>query len=49
MDIKTVEFERTSAEGASCVASAWARVPEALTQEKRTALKDKIQIGRAHV
>ena len=43
MDIKTVEFERPSGEGASCVASAWARVPESLTQESRAQLKDKIR------
>ena len=43
MDIKTVEFERPAGEGASCVASAWARVPEPLTPDQRTALKDKIR------
>ena len=43
MDIKTVEFERPSGEGASCVASAWARVPESLTPESRAQLKDKIR------
>ena len=43
MEIKTVEFERPSGEGASCVASAWARVPELLTSESRAQLKDKIR------
>ena len=43
MEIKTVEFERPAGDGASCVASAWARVPEPLTPDQRTALKDKIR------
>ncbi len=43
MKIKTVEFERPAGEGASCVASAWARVPEPLTPDQRSALKDKIR------
>lgn len=43
MEIKTVEFERPSGEGASCVASAWARVPESLTPPNRALLKDKIR------
>ncbi len=43
MDIKTVEFERPSGEGSSCVASAWARVPESLTSDQRSQLKDKIR------
>ncbi len=43
MDIKTVEFERPSGEGGSCVASAWARVPESLTPDHRAQLKDKIR------
>ncbi len=43
MEIKTVEFERPSGEGASCVASAWARIPDPLTQERRAQLKDKIR------
>ncbi|NCW76690.1 MAG: quinolinate synthase NadA [Oxalobacteraceae bacterium] len=43
MEIKTVEFERPSGEGASCVASAWARVPESLTPQNRAQLKDKIR------
>ncbi len=43
MEIKTVEFERPAGEGASCVASAWARVPDPLTPDQRSALKDKIR------
>ncbi len=43
MEIKTVEFERPSGEGASCVASAWARVPDPLTPERRSQLKDQIR------
>lgn len=43
MEIKTVEFERPSGEGTSCVASAWARVPESLTPEKRAQLKEEIR------
>ncbi len=43
MEIKTVEFERPAGEGASCVASAWARVPDPLTPESRSQLKDKIR------
>ncbi len=43
MDIKTVEFERPSGEGARCVASAWARVPESLTMQNRAYLKDKVR------
>ncbi len=41
MEIKTVEFERPDAGGASCVASAWARVPELLTPERRAQLKER--------
>ena len=43
MEIKTVEFERPSGDGASCVASAWAKVPELLQADERAALKDKIR------
>lgn len=43
MEIKTVEFERPSADGASCVASAWAKVPESLQPHQRSALKDRIR------
>ncbi len=41
MEIKTVEFERPAGDGASCVASAWAKVPEALTPERRAQLKER--------
>ncbi len=41
MEIKTVEFERPAGDGASCVASAWAKVPEPLTPEQRGRLKDR--------
>ncbi|MEO0314712.1 MAG: quinolinate synthetase complex, subunit [Pseudomonadota bacterium] len=43
MEIKTVEFERPSGDGASCVASAWAKVPEILQANEKAALKDKIR------
>ena len=44
MEIKTVEFERpAAAEGTSCTAAAWARVPEALSADKKAALKDRIR------
>ena len=43
MEIKTVEFERPSGDGASCVASAWAKVPEHLQASEKAALKDKIR------
>lgn len=39
MEIKTVEFDKPSVEGARCVASAWASVPEPLTPEQREKLK----------
>lgn len=39
MEIKTVEFDKPAPDGASCVASGWAKVPELLTQERRTQLK----------
>ncbi len=41
MEIKTVEFEKPAGEGTSCVASAWAKVPEPLTPEQRAALKER--------
>ncbi len=41
MEIKTVEFEKPAGEGMSCVASAWAKVPEPLTPEQRAALKER--------
>jgi quinolinate synthase len=44
MEIKTVEFERPAAvAGTSCTASAWARVPEALSADQKSALKDRIR------
>lgn len=39
MEIKTVEFDKPAADGASCVASAWAKVPDPLTPERRAQLK----------
>ncbi|HCY61637.1 MAG TPA: quinolinate synthase [Oxalobacteraceae bacterium] len=42
--IKTVEFERPQMEsGTSCVANAWAKVPEALSQDEKQALKERIR------
>lgn len=41
MEIKTVEFEKPDAAGASCVASAWASVPQALAPGQRAQLKDR--------
>ena len=43
MEIKTVEFERPSSDGASCVASAWAKVPAILEADEKAALKEKIR------
>ncbi len=39
MEIKTVEFDKPAPDGASCVASGWAKVPAPLTQERRAQLK----------
>ncbi len=44
MEIKTVEFEKPAGEGTSCVASAWAKVPEPLTPEQRAALKERARL-----
>ncbi len=41
MEIKTIEFEKPDGDGASCVASAWAKVPEPLTPERRAQLKER--------
>ncbi len=41
MEIKTVEFDKPAADGASCVASAWAKVPEPLTPQQRAQLKER--------
>ncbi len=44
MEIKTVEFERPAAtEGMSCSAAAWARVPESLSSDQKTELKQRIR------
>ena len=44
MEIKTIEFERPlMTEGASCTASAWARVPVALSANDKSALKERIR------
>lgn len=44
MEIKTVEFERPQmAEGQSCTAQAWARVPEPLSADEKAALKERIR------
>jgi quinolinate synthase len=43
-EIKTVEFERPRIDGgASCTASAWARVPAILSATEKLALKDRIR------
>lgn len=44
MEMKTVEFERPLGDGAICVASAWAKVPEVLQASEKAALKDKIRL-----
>jgi quinolinate synthase len=41
LDIKTIEFEKPSADGVSCVASAWAKVPVPLTSQQRAQLKER--------
>jgi quinolinate synthase len=41
MEIKTIEFEKPDADGVSCVASAWAKVPQPLTPAQRAQLKDR--------
>lgn len=44
MQIKTIEFERPlMAEGASCTASAWARVPVSLSATDKSVLKERIR------
>ncbi len=44
MEIKTIEFDHPQmAEGQSCTAQAWARVPEPLSAEEKTALKARIR------
>lgn len=41
--LKSIEFERPDAAGGACVAHAWARVPEALTPDRRAALKSRVK------
>ncbi len=41
MEIKTIEFDKPAADGESCVASAWAKVPEPLTPQQRAQLKER--------
>ncbi len=42
--IKTVEFERPQMEsGTSCVANAWAKLPDNPTAEEKLALKERIR------
>ena len=43
MEIKTIEFERPLMEGGRGLASAWSRVPEAVSPDQRLQLKDKIR------
>jgi quinolinate synthase len=43
MEIKTIEFERPLVEGGRGLASAWSRVPEAVSPDQRLQLKDKIR------
>ncbi len=43
MEIKTIEFERPLMEGGRGLASAWSRVPEAISSDERLQLKDKIR------
>ncbi len=42
--IKTIEFERPQMEsGTSCVANAWAKIPDTPTQEEKAVLKERIR------
>jgi len=43
MEIKTIEFERPLVEGGRGLASAWSRVPEAVSPNQRLQLKEKIR------
>ena len=43
MEIKTIEFERPLVDGGRGLASAWSRVPEAVSSDERLQLKDKIR------
>ena len=43
MEIKTIEFERPLVDGGRGLATAWSRVPEAVSPDQRLQLKDKIR------
>lgn len=43
MEIKTIEFERPLGETDRVIATAWSRVPDPVSPEQRTQLKDKIR------
>ena len=43
MEIKTIEFERPKGETDRVIATAWSRVPDPVSPEQRTQLKDKIR------
>ena len=43
MQIKTIEFERPLVDGGRGLATAWSRVPEAVSPDQRLQLKDKIR------
>jgi quinolinate synthase len=43
MEIKTIEFERPLVDGGRGLASAWSRVPEAVSPDQRLQLKDNIR------
>jgi quinolinate synthase len=43
MEIKTIEFERPLVEGGRGLASAWSRVPDAVSPDQRLQLKEKIR------
>jgi quinolinate synthase len=43
MEIKTIEFERPLVDGGRGLASAWSRVPEAVSPDQRLQLKDQIR------
>jgi quinolinate synthase len=43
LPIKTVEYERPTEEGASCVAHAWARTPAPVAADEKILLKERIR------
>jgi len=43
MEIKTIEFERPQGETDRVIATAWSRVPDPVSPEQRTQLKEKIR------